>query len=105
MAGSAMGTQPPPITAALPPGSVPGWRTAELRAGAIEPPPHPGSVPDQAGVLGIDSAGSHDRPITPLLFALGAGAGLAGAYGRHHRGGRSIAPEHQIPGHRFLPAG
>jgi hypothetical protein len=96
MAGSVMSTQPPPVTAALPPGSVPGWRTAELRAGAIAAPPHPGPLPNQTGVLGISSASGDDRPIALLLLPVGAGAGLAGASGRHHRGGGSVTPEGHV---------
>jgi hypothetical protein len=96
MTGSAMSTQPPPIKAALPLGPGLGASTAELGAGAISPPPHPDSLPDQAGILGIGAASSHDRPIALLLFALGAGAGLVGAGGRHHRGGGSVAPEGHV---------
>jgi len=91
-----MGAQPPPIAAALPEGQGLGASTAELGAGSIPPPPDPRALADQSAVLGIGTAGGHDRPIAPLLFALGAGASLAGAGGRHHRGGGAVAPEGHV---------
>jgi hypothetical protein len=96
MTGSNMSTQPLPITAALLPGPGLGASTAELRARAVPPPPHPCPLPDQTGVLGISSASGDDRPIALLLLALRAGAGLAGASGRYHRGRGAVAPEGHV---------
>jgi hypothetical protein len=81
------------VAAALPPGPGFGESTAELGAGAIAPPPDPHALADQQAVVGIGTAGGHDRPIALLLLPVGAGAGLVGAGGRHHRGGGSVAPE------------
>ena len=100
MAGSATGTQPLPIEAALPPGPGFGSSTAELGAGSIAAPPHPDTTANELAVLGIGAAGGHDHPIALLVSVLGAGAGLPGAGGRHHRGGGAVAPEHQVPGHQ-----
>jgi DNA-3-methyladenine glycosylase len=68
----------------------------QLGAGSITPPPHPGSLPDQNGVLCISATGRHDQPIPPFLSALGAGAGLSSCGSRHHGGCRAAAPEHQV---------
>ena len=43
--------------------------------------------------MGIGAASGHDRAIALLLLVLGAGAGLAGDDGRHHRGSGAVAPE------------
>jgi len=96
MAASTMTTQPPPITAALPPVTGPGSSTAELGAKSIAAPPHPNATANQLAVLGIGAAGGHDHPIALLLLVLGTGAGLAGAGGRHHRGGGAVAPEGHV---------
>jgi len=85
-----------PVARPLPPGPGLGASRAELGAGAIAAAPHPGSFPDQASVLSIGAACSNDCPVTTLLFALGAGAGLAGTGGRHHGGSGSVAPKGHV---------
>jgi hypothetical protein len=72
MAGSATGTQPPPITAALPLGPGFGSSTAELGAGAIPAAPHPDATVDQPGILSIGAPSGHDHPIALLESVLGA---------------------------------
>ena len=105
MTASTMSTQPPPIAAALPPGPGPGASTAKLGARSIPPAPHPDPAADQPSVIGIGAAGGDDRPIASFPLAFSTGAGLAGVGGRHHRGGGSVAPEPQIPGHSLIPFG
>ena len=80
----------------LPAGPGFGASSAELGAGTVAAPAHPGSLPDQAGVLGVGAAGGQDHPIALLVSGLGTGAGLAGAGGRHHRGGGSVTPEGHV---------
>jgi hypothetical protein len=84
------------VAASLPAGPGFGASSAELGTGAVTAAPHPGSLPDQASVLGIGAPSGHDLPIPPLLLALGTGAGLAGAGGRHHHGGGSVTPEGHV---------